>query len=318
MVIKSPQRLSFTISADHVGRRIDNFLFGQLKHVPKSLVYRLLRQRAIRVNGKRIAVDYRLQLNDEIKLPVMYYDVPDATEKGIDRNHRWFRELEQAIIVEDDQLLIINKPAGLAVHGGSGVRYGLIEVMKQMRPDLDFLALAHRLDRDTSGCLLLAKTPKILRMLHAQLREGNIYKCYHALVQGQWPAVMNEVALPLQRDCLQSGERMVKVDEEGKASMTTFQPLQTWSEATLVQAVLLTGRTHQIRVHTSYVGHPIAGDQKYGDRQFNAIMRKRGLKRLFLHAQSIRFQLPTMAQPIVAVAPLPTALTDCLSQLSAM
>ncbi len=301
-----------TVPAEHAGRRIDNFLFSRLKGVPKSLIYRLLRKRAIRVNNKRAGADYRLQSGDQIRVPALTV-APVASAAVVDS--QLLAQLRQAIVFENNELLIIDKPSGLAVHGGSGIRCGLIEMLQQARPALTFLALAHRLDRDTSGCLMLAKTPQILRELHALLRQGEVKKRYQALTLGQWPPGVSEVSLPLRRNQLQSGERMVKVDESGKASITRFRPLEHWENATLVEAELLTGRTHQIRVHSSHVGHPIAGDSKYGDRDFNRMLRRVGLKRLFLHAAALEFYLPSLQTTISATAPLPPALTDCLAKL---
>lgn len=301
-----------TVPADHADRRIDNFLFSHLKGVPKSLIYRLLRKRAIRVNRKRIQADYRLQDGDQIRIPALVVAPP---VKPFNADSQLLAQLRQATLVETSELLIINKPAGLAVHGGSGIHCGLIEMLKQAHPACNFLALAHRLDRETSGCLLLAKTPPLLREVHELLREGQVTKRYQALTLERWPAGTSEVSLPLQRSHLQSGERMVKVDDRGKASVTHFRPLQQWACASLVEAELLTGRTHQIRVHSSHLGHPIAGDGKYGDRDFNRKMRRLGLKRLFLHAAFLEFYLPSAKMTISAAAPLPTALTDCLAAL---
>ncbi|MCP4475293.1 MAG: RluA family pseudouridine synthase [Gammaproteobacteria bacterium] len=301
------------VPAEHAGRRIDNFLFSRLKGVPKSLIYRLLRKRAIRVNKKRAGADYRLQSGDQIRVPALTVAAPASA--AIVADSQLLAQLRQAVLLENSELLIIDKPSGLAVHGGSGIRCGLIEMLQQARPTLTFLALAHRLDRETSGCLLFAKTPQVLRELHALLRQGQVKKRYQALTLGQWPAGITEVSLPLRRNQLQSGERMVKVDDSGKASITRFRSLECWENATLVEAELLTGRTHQIRVHGSHIGHPIAGDSKYGDRDFNRMLRQCGLKRLFLHAAALEFYLPSLQTTISATAPLPVTLTDCLAAL---
>ena len=267
---------AFTVTEEHDGRRIDNYLLPQLKGVPKSLIYRLLRKGKIRVNKKRTKADYRVQSGDLISLPL----IRTASDVPVSEPSQAIQErLSQNILYEDSLLMVLNKPAGLAVHGGSGIRLGVIEVLRIMRPDTHFLELAHRLDRDTSGCLIIAKKRSVLRELHALLRERKVEKRYHALTLGHWKKKRNLIQAPLLKSRNSSGERVVKPSTEGKEAFSEFVVVKTFPTATLVEVTLHTGKTHQIRVHAQYTGHPIAGDEKYGDRAFNRIMKKRGLKR---------------------------------------
>lgn len=278
------------VTADREGQRIDNFLRTELKGVPKTLLYRILRKGEIRVNRKRIKPDYKLVAGDEVRIPpvrVPEQDAPAPVGKSLAEH------LESAVLYESDALVILNKPSGLAVHGGSGIQNGLIEALRQIRPDARFLELVHRLDRDTSGCIMVAKKRSMLRYLHEALREKRIRKVYHALVVGRWPNRRQRVNAPLQRDELRSGERIVRVQAEGKDSITDFQVLRRFGDmATLVEACPLTGRTHQIRVHAQFTGYPIVGDVKYGTDTDNAQMREWGLKRLMLHAAELQLTLP--------------------------
>lgn len=278
------------ISPSFSGQRIDNFLKVQLKGIPKSLIYRLLRTGEIRVNKGRIKPEYKLQQSDVIRLPPMR--IPDKKEQDafaiplLDR-------LESAIIYEDNKLLVVNKPAGLAVHGGSGLSYGLIEAFRQLRPEAKELELVHRLDRDTSGLLMIAKRRSMLRYLHEQLRGDGIDKRYLALVKGYWPTAKKTIAAPLLKNNLRSGERVVEINSEGKEAVTEFKVIKRFDDfATLIEAKPITGRTHQIRVHTKYAGHVIAGDSKYGDNNFTKAIRALGGKRLFLHAYHLNITLP--------------------------
>lgn len=279
------------IDSDHEGRRIDNFLLSQLKGVPKSMIYRIIRKGEVRVNKKRIKPDYKLKLNDEVRIP------PIRTAEKLSPStpsHQFAEKLEKAILCEDEYLLIINKPSGLAVHGGSNLRLGLIEALRLIRPDARFLELVHRLDRDTSGCLIIAKKRSVLRELHELLRQGEIKKIYIALTRGHWPKQKNIVTLSLAKNILQSGERVVKHDALGKQAKSIFNVKKSFENADLVEVELCTGRTHQIRVHAQASGHPVSGDEKYGDKAFNKIMNQKGLKRLFLHATSVDFTLPML------------------------
>ncbi|MBD1581313.1 23S rRNA pseudouridine(955/2504/2580) synthase RluC [Pseudoalteromonas sp. S16_S37] len=311
---KSGLKVSFvTITEDQEGQRIDNFLVTHLKGVPKSAVYKILRKGEVRVNKKRVKPVYRLQPNDQVRIPPIKVA---EREEFVPRNLDKISALEDAIIFEDNYLIVINKPSGMAVHGGSGLSYGLIEALRVLRPDEKNLELVHRLDRDTSGCLLISKRRSILKGLHEQLREKTMEKNYWALVNGQWAAKLKNVTEPLRKNTLQSGERVVRVDEEqGKPSHTRFRVLERFSDCTLVQASPVTGRTHQIRVHTQCKGHPIACDDKYGDQVFDAKMRSRGLSRLFLHAHDLRFLHPKTETTLHVEAPLDKALENCLKTL---
>ncbi|MBS0351018.1 MAG: 23S rRNA pseudouridine(955/2504/2580) synthase RluC [Proteobacteria bacterium] len=274
-----------SIDAEQVGQRIDNFLFKSLKGVPKSRIYRAIRGGEVRVNRKRTKPDYRLQLNDQIRIP------PLAEEKikVVKPRGEVIQAIRDKIVYEDDELIVIDKPAGLPVHGGTGIGGGVIELLRLVRPELRFLELIHRIDRETSGCLLIAKKRKTLLFWHQQLKNRKIYKQYITLVKGEWLGGFRRVEAPLIKNILSSGERLVKVSDDGKPATTIFRPLQKFKEMTLIEARPLTGRTHQIRVHLQHIGHPIAADQKYGDTDFNQQVRKLGLKRLFLHAYSMSY-----------------------------
>lgn len=288
--INRPSVRFVKVAADREGQRIDNFLRTELKGVPKTLLYRILRKGEIRVNKKRVKADYKLIVGDEIRIPpvrVPEQDTPVPVGKGLAVH------LEAAVLYESDALIVINKPSGLAVHGGSGINNGLIEALRQIRPDAHFLELVHRLDRDTSGCIMVAKKRSMLRYLHEALREKRIRKVYHALVVGRWPNRRQRINAPLFRDELRSGERIVRVHAEGKDSITDFQVLRRFGDvATLMEACPLTGRTHQIRVHSQFAGFPIVGDSKYATDSMNMQMRELGLKRLMLHAAELQLTLP--------------------------
>lgn len=302
-----------TIESDYANQRIDNFLLTRLKGVPKTRIYRLLRKGEVRVNKKRIDPHYRLQTGDLVRIPPVRLTQQTTSDQP---SRSLTTMLSNRILYEDSQLFIINKPSGIPVHGGSQVKIGIVETLRCMYPKWPHLELAHRLDADTSGCLVLAKKRSALKELHELLRTGKIQKMYLALTKGHWKTMELKVDLPLQKNHLSSGERIVRVNKtEGKSSLTVFRPLETFKEAMLVEAHLYTGRTHQIRVHAQYRQHPIAGDEKYGDKTFNKEMRERGLKRLFLHASSIEFVLPTTGQMIKVTAPLDPELTRCLDGL---
>lgn len=278
------------VEADQAGQRVDNFLRTALKGAPKSLIYRIVRKGEIRVNKKRVKPDTRLNAGDLVRIPPV--KVPQRGEAA-PVGSGLAEHLEAAVLYESDALIILNKPSGLAVHGGSGVSLGLIEALRQIRPDCRFLELVHRLDRDTSGCIMVAKKRSMLRYLHEALRLRRVNKVYHALVVGRWPGRKERIEAPLKRFELQSGERMVRVHPEGKASVTEFKVLRRYQDlATLIEARPLTGRTHQIRVHTQFAGHPIVGDPKYTPDEDNARFRQLGLKRLMLHAARLELTLP--------------------------
>jgi 23S rRNA pseudouridine955/2504/2580 synthase len=303
-----------TIEADYADQRIDNFLVTRLKGLPKTRVYRILRKGEVRVNKKRVDPSYRLQAGDIVRIPPMHLD-----EKAVPRvpTARSLAMLADRVLYEDKGLLIINKPSGIPVHGGTGVSMGLIEILRTQYPKCPQLELAHRLDADTSGCLIVAKKRSVLRELHELLRSGQVHKVYLALTKGHWLAPELHVDIPLRKNHLSSGERIVKVDSEGKASLTVFEPVREFNNAMLVRAILHTGRTHQIRVHCQYRRHPIAGDEKYGDKTFNKTMREFGVKRLFLHSHIIGFTLPSTGVHIEVTAPLDADLQACLDAMSA-
>ena len=300
------------IDAEQEGQRIDNYLKTQLKGVPKSLIYRILRKGEVRVNKKRIKPEYKLIAGDEVRVPPVRMaepnELPSAKLSSI-------QALEAMILFEDDALIVLNKPAGMAVHGGSGLSFGVIEALRSLRPESRFMELVHRLDRDTSGCLLIAKKRSVLKSLHEQLRLKTMRKQYSALVRGQWQAHVKVVNAPLLKNVLQSGERIVRVNPEGKPSETRFHILKRFAEATLVEASPITGRTHQIRVHTAHAGHPIACDDKYGEATFDGKMRGLGLQRLFLHASRLTFRHPVEQKDMTMEAPLDPHLQALLNKL---
>lgn len=301
-----------TIDAEQDGQRIDNFLKTQLKGVPKSLIYRILRKGEVRVNKKRIKPEYKLCVGDEIRVPPVRVaeenELPSSKLGSV-------QALANQIIFEDDAIIVLNKPSGLAVHGGSGLSFGVIEGLRALRPESRFLELVHRLDRDTSGLLLVAKKRSALKHLHEQLRVKTMRKQYLALVRGQWQPHVKVVNAPLLKNILQSGERIVRVNSEGKPSETRFQIMQKFAHATLVMASPITGRTHQIRVHTLHAGHPIACDDKYGEREFDEQVKKAGLHRLFLHAYRLTFIHPVTGKEMSVEAPLDKELQSALDRL---
>lgn len=307
------------IDADQAGQRLDNFLIALLKGVPKSKVYNVIRKGEVRVNKGRIKPEYKLLAGDLIRVPPIR-----TAEAGTEAraSNQSMMLLSKSILFEDDGLLVINKPPGLAVHGGSGVTLGLIETLRQMYPDARHLELVHRLDRDTSGCIMVAKKRSYLRHLQAALREksageGGIRKVYQALVLGDWSKRCHQVNAPLMKFEVAGGERIVKVHPDGKPSLTEFSILQRYEGFTLIEARPITGRTHQIRVHAQYAGHVLAGDQKYGDDAVNESLRGLGLKRLFLHASSLIFCLPDSGDAITVDAPLLPDLVEPLAKLIA-
>ncbi len=302
------------IEDDLAGQRIDNFLRTFLKGVPKSLIYRIIRKGEVRVNKKRIKPDYKLVGGDLVRVPPV--KVSESNSELPSSKLNSVQRIESAIIYEDDCLIVLNKPSGLAVHGGSGLSFGLIEALRALRPTAKFLELVHRLDRDTSGCILVAKKRSALKHLHEQLRMKTVDKRYHALVMGQWPEARHKVKASLFKNTLQSGERIVVVSADGKPSETRYRVLQRFQDASLVEAFPVTGRTHQIRVHCLHAGHPIAKDDKYGDKEFDAAVQKNGLNRLFLHAYSIRFEHPVSGNSVSFVAPLEPQLKKCLKVMS--
>ena len=299
------------VEPDYAGQRIDNFLTRYLKGVPRSYLYRILRRGEVRVNKGRIQAGYRVRAGDLVRIP----PVRIAERSLPNPDQRVLQQIQRAIVYEDSRLLLLNKPSGLAVHGGSGLSFGVIEAMRALRPEEKQLELVHRLDRDTSGCLLIAKRRSALRILHQLMRDNGIDKRYLALLAGRWQQSRAEVDAPLRKNTLKGGERVVRVDTEGKPALTRFRVRQPFAQSTLVEARLMTGRTHQIRVHAAHLGTPILGDDKYGDRDANRAARRQGLKRLFLHAESLRFRWPGERQDLLVKAPLPPALEAILRQL---
>ncbi|MCH7898968.1 MAG: RluA family pseudouridine synthase [Proteobacteria bacterium] len=273
-----------SIDSDLAGQRIDNYLRRELPGVPKGRLYRLLRRGEVRVNGGRIRAEYKLQEGDEVRIPPVRINTegapPSAKQSAAILDH---------VLFEDKRLLVINKPTGIAVHGGSGISHGIIELLRHARPDLRDLSLVHRLDRETSGCLVLAKRRSALRALHEKFREGLVEKNYLGLAIGDWQIGEQLVDAPLLVRHRQGGERYVIVDEEGKSAQTRIRLSRRYGKYSLLQCSPLTGRTHQIRVHAQYIGFPLAGDERYGDLDANYQAKKDGLPRLFLHAQSIAF-----------------------------
>jgi len=313
-VDEKPQVRFYNIDGEDVGQRIDNFLLRTLKGVPKSHLYRLMRKGEIRVNKKRIKPIYKLLNEDIVRVaPIRISEKVNEVSTGLNI----VANLEKQILFEDERLIVINKPSGMAVHGGSGLSFGLIEALRALRPEARMLELVHRLDRDTSGCLVVAKKRSALRHLHEQLRNKNVQKFYHALVKGRWPEKLTKITESLKKNDLKSGERVVIVDNiNGKESETRFKVLQNYEGATLVRAFPVTGRTHQIRVHCQVKGHAIACDSKYGHEEFDSEMKKQGLKRLFLHAASIEFTHPLSNERLKIEAPLEPSLEKLLKKLT--
>jgi len=304
------------ISEDEQGQRLDNFLLKICKGVPKSHVYRIVRSGEIRVNSKRAEAAYRLQIGDVLRIPPIR--IAQRAEEIVAGAEF---KAELPIVFEDEALLVVDKPAGIAVHGGSGVSFGVIEALRRQRPLARFLELAHRLDRETSGILLVGKKRSALTALHDMFREGGLGgrgadKRYLVLVKGRWMDPVRNVKLPLFKYLLDSGERRVRVSEEGKASHTIFRLLARWENFSLLEAELKTGRTHQIRVHLAHLGFPIAGDEKYGDFALNKTLPKAGLKRMFLHAWKMQFPHPISGAEMLLEVPLPEALDGFLRKLS--
>ena len=304
-----------TVTADEAGQRIDNFLMRHFKTVPRSRVYRLLRKGEVRVNRKRVDAEYRIQEGDEVRLPPVRIDAGDQPGRP---SASLLELIERAVIYQDKHLLVVDKPAGVAVHGGSGMSFGVIESLRASRPR-ETLELVHRLDRDTSGCLLIARDRATLTALHALIRNGGMHKTYLALVAGSWQLGAKRIDAPLATDNRQHGERHVRVAASGKDSVSLFKPVQFFGPlATLMEVDIPTGRTHQIRVHASFAGHPLLGDDKYGDRERNAELKRHGLKRTFLHAQSVAFDWPGSGIPFHASTPLPAELAAVLDAITPM
>jgi 23S rRNA pseudouridine955/2504/2580 synthase len=300
------------VEAEAAGQRVDNYLTRLLKGVPKSHLYRILRSGEVRINSRRVGPDYRVQGGDRVRLPPLRTARPAGGPRPTSPP-----PFRVEILHEDDVLLAINKPAGVAVHGGSGISRGVIEWLRLERPQERFLELVHRLDRETSGVLLLAKRRSALLALHRQLREGAVQKLYDVLVKGRWREPSRSVKLPLQKHVLASGERRVSVGHDGAPAHTVFRLQRAWKDYCLLEADLKTGRTHQIRVHLAHLGYPVAGDDKYGDFALNKQLARQGLKHMFLHARRMVIAHPQTGAKLALEAPLPPALQSFLSMLDA-
>lgn len=291
-----------TITEDNAGQRLDNFLITLLKGVPKTRIYRIVRKGEVRVNKGRVSINYRLQLDDVVRIP----PIRVAQRDDIVRIPAVLRNaLENHILYEDDSFIVLNKPSGFAVHGGSGIQSGVIEALRHLRPKLHFLELVHRIDKETSGCLLVAKKRSVLKQLHEMFRGEGIEKNYLALMDGQWQRKKQWVDAPLLKNISQGGERMVVVSKAGKSAETLFTRLQKYQHCTLVRCEPKTGRTHQIRVHAAWLGHALVGDERYGDFERNRFFRKKGYKRLVLHAHQLKFKHPATGELMKFTAPLP-------------
>lgn len=307
------QKVQFLeISASQAGQRIDNFLLTLEKGVPKSRIYRAIRKGEVRVNKGRIKQTYKIEAGDIIRVPPLQVSEKTAPTEI---NESLKQQLLASIIFEDDAMLVLNKPSGLAVHAGSQIQVGVIEAFRLIKPELEFIELVHRLDRDTSGCLLIAKSRESLLNLQQQMLSDGIDKRYLTLLKDEMDSDEVYIEQPLQKNTVSSGERMVKVDPEGKSAKTLFIKRQGYGIAQLSEVKLFTGRTHQIRVHSAWSGHPVAGDDKYGDREFNKQMKTFGLKRLFLHAWRLGIHHPITQEPLSLEAPLPEKLTQVIKQL---
>ncbi len=312
---KAEQRqVSFlTVDEEHTERRLDNFLIGHFRSLPKTRIYQMIRKGEVRVNKGRIKQNYRLQMGDMVRIPpvrITPRENPSKPPEGLSEL------IKNSIIYEDEYLIAINKPSNVAVHSGSGVQYGVIEILRAQRPEAHFLELVHRLDRATSGCLLIAKGHKTLKGMHEIFKSGDVKKNYLALLKGQVVDTLTIVDAPLNKTGTTSGGRKVRIDRAGKQALTHFHLLEHFDVASLSRVELMTGRTHQIRVHAASIDHPLAGDEKYGDWGFNRAMKKSGLKRLFLHAEILSFEMPARGKQINLIAKLPDELERCLDKLT--
>lgn len=299
------------ISEEEQGQRIDNFLIRYCKGVPKSHIYRILRSGEVRVNSGRVDATYRLCLGDTLRIPPIR--IAERPQNEVDEAAK--QRVDLPIIYEDEAMLVIDKPEGIAVHGGSGVSFGVIEALRRQRPQAKFLELAHRLDRETSGVLLVGKKRLALTALHDMFREhgAGADKRYLVLVKGRWMNNTQHVKLPLHKYLTENGERRVSVSSEGKASHTVFRLLARWPEMSLLEAQLKTGRTHQIRVHLAHLGFPILGDEKYGEFALNKNLKRDGLKRMALHAWRMAFRHPLTAAPLECIAPVPEGIRSYIA-----
>jgi 23S rRNA pseudouridine955/2504/2580 synthase len=298
------------ISSGQLNQRLDNFLFKTLNSIPRTRIYRIIRKGEVRVNKKRCKPEYKLQIGDLVRIPPLHFD----TEKRdrLQPSKRLLAELDDAIIYENEHILVLNKPAGLAVHSGSGIDYGVIDAMRLLRAGED-IELVHRLDRDTSGCLLFARHRQSLLTLQSMLQDKSMHKNYCAVVKGNWPQDLTEIRLPLKKINMPNGERRMRVDDTGKPAHSRVQLLQGGRQFSIIRVELITGRTHQIRVHCQAEGHEIAGDDKYGDTEFNRAMRQLQIRRLMLHAESLKIPHSDYTPDIEITAPLPAQFKKLMS-----
>lgn len=317
--MSTPSRVSETrstyyqdIDSELVGQRLDNYLLGQLKGVPRSHVYQLIRSGQVRVNSGRVRASYRLKIGDRVRVPPVSRRTagrPRVPEGGL----QW---LEDRILAEDSRLLVLDKPPGMAVHAGTGIEFGCIEALRSLRPGARALDLVHRLDRGTSGCLLVAKRRSALRRLHRLLRDGGMEKRYLTLLKGSWQHGRVSVDAPLLTQRQRNGENFVSVNESGKSALSQFRVVENYgARATLMEVSIVTGRTHQIRAHAAYMGHPVAGDDRYGNADFNAELRKLGLHRIFLHSHAVDFVWPDSDEEFMISSPLPDDLREVQRRL---
>ena len=304
----SPVRF-LSVTEAEAGQRLDNYLMRVLQGVPKARVYRAIRKGEVRVNKGRVKPETKLAADDNVRVPPL----TETAKRNQRASSKWTRILSQRVVLDEPDLLVLDKPAGLAVHGGSGIDVGLIETLRQMYPDERYLELVHRLDRDTSGLIMIARRAATLRALHELLRKDGVDKRYQCLVEGRWPSSVAHVDAPLEKYSLASGERLVKVAASGKRARTEFRVLRRFQRTTLVEAKPITGRTHQIRVHCRHAGHPILGDEKYSTPSTEALTEALELPRLFLHAASLRFQLA--GEAVSLDSPLPDELVALLDAL---
>ncbi len=311
--LKKSKVENIIIDADQAGRRIDNFLLSRLQKMPKSRIYQMLRRGEVRVNASRVKPDYRLQTADEIRIPPVF---EQKTGTGHAPPVDMVDMIKKCVLHEDERLLVINKPAGLPAHAGTGSLFGVIELLREAYRDEDSMHLIHRLDKETSGCLLVAKKMPVLRRINLSLKSGKVRKEYDALLHGQLRKSLIKVDSPLQRYRSYYGEGKVRPDEYGKTALSEFEAVGFFRDATRVKVRTGTGRTHQIRVHADFIGHPLAGDKKYGDREFNRQLRALGLKRMFLHASKISVPVLQASGAYQFSAPLPSDLEGLLAHLT--
>jgi 23S rRNA pseudouridine955/2504/2580 synthase len=313
----APDKVSMlTVDEGGAGQRIDNFLAKQLKGVPKSHIYRIVRSGEVRVDGKRVEAAYKLQLGEVLRIPPVRTAAPEAKLGAATENNKFIQaQFLDAVLFEDEAMIAINKPSGMAVHGGSGISRGVIEQLRMERPQTKYLELVHRLDRETSGVLLIGKKRSALVKLHEMLRENQVQKRYVMLVKGAWHNQKQRVVLPLKKVLQDNGEKRVWVEEGGQVSESIFHLRQQFGEFTLLEADLITGRTHQLRVQLAHLGFPIVGDDKYGDFALNKTLQKKGLKRMFLHSAETTLSHPLSGVALKLLAPLPKELEKYLHLL---